>query len=231
MQVFKSLCTWLCLLSTVPLLAQQAGMVTKTDSLSYALGTDIARSLQQLDVPLSPDMIYQGLSDGLDSGRVAQLTGEQAQALIQAFQQEAQRRQQVKLQEKMKMAQAVEDSFLAQNAEQEGITALPSGLQYQVLEAGEGPKPTAESTVKAHYEGRLLDGTVFDSSYKRGEPIEFPVGRVISGWTEALQLMPVGSRWRLFIPSKLGYGPQGAPPSIGPNATLIFEVELLEIVE
>jgi FKBP-type peptidyl-prolyl cis-trans isomerase len=231
MQVFKSLCTLLCLLATLPLLAQQVGMGTKTDSLSYALGTDIARSLKRLDVPLSPDMIYQGLSDVLDSGSVAQLTTEQAQALIQAFQQEAQRQQQAKAQAEMKMAQAAEDSFLAQNAEQEGIIALPSGLQYKVLEAGDGPKPTVESTVKVHYEGRLLDGTVFDSSYERGEPIEFPVGRVISGWTEGLQLMPVGSKWQLYIPSKLGYGPQGAPPTIGPNATLVFDVELLEIVE
>ena len=118
-------------------------------------------------------------------------------------------------------------AFLAENAKQEGVTTLPSGLQYKVLVEGKGPKPTADQTVKVNYEGSLINGTVFDSSYKRGEPIEFPVTGVIKGWVEALQLMPVGSTWMLYIPSDLAYGPYGAGGLIGPNETLIFKVELL----
>jgi FKBP-type peptidyl-prolyl cis-trans isomerase FklB len=120
--------------------------------------------------------------------------------------------------------------FLEQNALRDGVTVLPSGLQYEVLTAGSGARPTRNSTVRTHYHGTLINGDVFDSSYQRGEPAEFPVGGVIAGWTEALQLMPVGSKWRLFVPSELAYGERGAGGRIGPNATLIFDVELLAIV-
>jgi FKBP-type peptidyl-prolyl cis-trans isomerase len=120
-------------------------------------------------------------------------------------------------------------AFLAENAKKPGITTLPDGLQYEVLVAGNGAKPTRADTVKVNYEGTLIDGTVFDSSYKRGEPIEFGVTQVIAGWTEALQLMPVGSTWNLYIPSELAYGSRGAGGAIGPNETLIFKVELLGI--
>lgn len=120
-------------------------------------------------------------------------------------------------------------AFLAENSKQSGVVTLPSGLQYKIITAGTGPKPTASQTVKVHYEGTLIDGTIFDSSYKRGEPIEFPVTGVISGWVEALQLMPVGSTWMLYIPSDLAYGPRGAGGAIGPNETLIFKVELLSV--
>jgi FKBP-type peptidyl-prolyl cis-trans isomerase FklB len=121
------------------------------------------------------------------------------------------------------------EAFLAANKTKEGVVTLPSGLQYKVLKAGTGPKPSANDSVVCNYRGTLLDNTEFDSSYKRGQPATFPVGKVIKGWTEALQLMPVGSKWQLFIPSELAYGPRGAGPDIGPNATLIFEVELLSI--
>ena len=120
-------------------------------------------------------------------------------------------------------------NFLDENGQREGVTTLPSGLQYEVLQEGTGPKPEGTSSVTVHYEGRLTDGKVFDSSYKRNQPATFGVRQVISGWTEALQLMPVGSKWRLFIPSELGYGARGAGGSIPPNATLIFDVELLGI--
>ena len=121
-------------------------------------------------------------------------------------------------------------AFLEENKKKEGVVVLPSGLQYKILTAGNGPKPKASDTVKCHYEGRLINGQVFDSSVRRGEPAEFPVGGVIQGWVEALQLMPVGSKWQLYIPSNLAYGTHGAGQSIGPNETLIFDVELLAIV-
>ena len=121
------------------------------------------------------------------------------------------------------------EAFLKENATKEGVVTTESGLQYKIVTAGEGPKPGAEDVVKVHYRGTLLDGTEFDSSYKRGEPVTFPVGGVIPGWVEALQLMPVGSKWELFIPSGLAYGPGGAGGQIGPNSTLKFEVELLSI--
>jgi len=119
--------------------------------------------------------------------------------------------------------------FLAENKVKPGVVTLPDGLQYEILKAGDGPKPTLNSKVKTHYHGTLIDGTVFDSSVDRGEPISFPVSGVIKGWTEALQLMPVGSKWRLFIPSELAYGDRGAGPKIGPGSTLVFDVELLAI--
>ncbi len=121
------------------------------------------------------------------------------------------------------------DAFLAANKTKPGVVALPSGLQYKILTAGTGPKPTAADTVVCNYKGTLLDGKEFDSSYKRGQPATFPVGQVIKGWTEALQLMPVGSKWELFIPAELAYGPRAAGPDITPNSTLVFEVELLSI--
>ena len=127
------------------------------------------------------------------------------------------------------MNQEEGSKFLGENAQQEDVVSLPSGLQYKVIETGEGDKPGPADVVKVHYEGRLIDGTVFDSSMQRGEPAEFPVNRVIAGWTEALQLMTVGSQWELYIPADLAYGAQGAGGVIGPNATLIFKVELLDI--
>lgn len=127
------------------------------------------------------------------------------------------------------MNQEEGSKFLGENAQQEDVVSLPSGLQYKVIETGEGDKPGPSDVVKVHYEGRLIDGTVFDSSIQRGVPAEFPVNRVIAGWTEALQLMTVGSQWELYIPADLAYGAQGAGGMIGPNATLIFKVELLDI--
>jgi FKBP-type peptidyl-prolyl cis-trans isomerase FklB len=159
------------------------------------------------------------------------LTEEEARAAIMHLQ--AQLRQ--KQIEAMKLAgeknQKAGEAFLAENKKKEGVVTLPSGLQYKILKAGEGKKPTAEDTVVCNYRGTLIDGTEFDSSYKRGEPATFPVRGVIKGWTEALQLMPVGSKWQLFIPPTLAYGERGAGAQIGPDATLIFEVELISIKE
>lgn len=141
-----------------------------------------------------------------------------------------QQRMEAKQAEKSKAQSAEGDAFLAENAKREGITVTDSGLQYEILKAGEGDKPLASSTVRTHYHGTLIDGSIFDSSVDRGEPAEFPVGGVIAGWTEALQLMPVGSKWRLFVPYQLAYGERGAGGQIGPFTSLVFEVELLAII-
>jgi FKBP-type peptidyl-prolyl cis-trans isomerase FklB len=141
-----------------------------------------------------------------------------------------QQRMEAKQAEKSKAQSAEGDAFLAENAKREGITVTASGLQYEILKAGEGDKPLASSTVRTHYHGTLIDGSIFDSSVDRGEPAEFPVGGVIAGWTEALQLMPVGSKWRLFVPYQLAYGERGAGGQIGPFTSLVFEVELLAII-
>jgi len=176
--------------------------------------------------------------DGVDADAVAQgvldaLHGKESQVarpeLEEAFRTIGTRMQE-KMEQKAKAQAKVGELFLAENAKKDGITVTASGLQYEVITAGTGAVPTAQSKVKTHYHGTLIDGTVFDSSYNRGQPIDFPVGGVIAGWTEALQLMPVGSKWRLYIPHNLAYGERGAGASIPPFSALIFDVELLEIV-
>lgn len=149
---------------------------------------------------------------------------------LQAAFQEIQQKMQAAQAEQSKEVIAAGEAFLADNAKRDEVTVTESGLQYEILEAGEGDKPTADSTVRTHYHGTLIDGSVFDSSYDRGQPAEFPVGGVIKGWTEALQLMPVGSKWRLYVPYELAYGERGAGGAIGPYSTLVFDVELLDIL-
>lgn len=193
------------------------------DKFSYSLGMDIGKNVKESKFDsLDVDIMIAGLEDVIKGGDV-KFTAEESQQIVREYLSG--------LQEKKAQANLKEgEAFLAENAKKDGIVTLESGLQYEVLKMGNGEKPTATSTVKTHYHGTLIDGTVFDSSVDRGEPASFPVNRVIAGWTEALQLMPVGSKWRLYVPSNLAYGPQGSRGAIGPNETLIFEVELLEIV-
>lgn len=194
---------------------------TKIDTVSYGIGQDIGNTLktQGLD-SLNLNVLRHAIEDALkDTTLVAK---EIANMSISNY------LQQIKA-EKMQKNKEAGEKFLAENKTKPGVVALPSGLQYQILKEGNGPKPTAADKVKTHYHGTLIDGTVFDSSVERGQPISFPVGGVIKGWTEALQLMPVGSKWRLFIPSDLAYGERSAGPKIGPNSALIFDVELLDI--
>jgi FKBP-type peptidyl-prolyl cis-trans isomerase len=166
------------------------------------------------------------------SGGKTRLTPEEAKAVLDEVQAEVRKEQQEKMQQAAAANKAEGEKFLAANKAKEGVVTLPSGLQYKILKAGGGPKPTASDQVVCNYRGTLINGTEFDSSYKRGLPATFGVGQVIKGWTEALQLMPVGSKWQLFIPSSLAYGERPDPRSgIEPNATLIFEVELLSIVD
>jgi len=168
------------------------------------------------------------LKDALTGGKTL-LTDDEARAALTAAQAEVRAKQQEKMQQASAENKKEGDAFLAANKAKDDVVTLPSGLQYKILTAGTGPKPAASDTVVCNYRGTLINGTEFDSSYKRGQPATFPVGGVIKGWTEALQLMPVGSKWQLFIPADLAYGDRGAGADIGPGATLIFEVELLSI--
>lgn len=222
--------TLLALLLAWCTLRGQTDLTNRTDSISYALGMDVGRNIGSLDMGLSADMIYQGLKDAF-GGEESQLSDAQVKALMQAFQNEARAAQMKAQQQKGEEAKAKGEAFLAENAEKDSVQVTDSGLQYKVLRPGDGPKPAATDKVRVHYEGRLLSGKVFDSSYKRGEPIEFPLNGVIPGWTEGVQLMSVGAKYRLFVPSNLAYGQRGAGQDIGPNETLIFDVELLDIVE
>jgi FKBP-type peptidyl-prolyl cis-trans isomerase FklB len=193
---------------------------------SYGIGRQIGDQLTENSFEgISVDAVCAGIRDALQDAPLAI----SAEDINKAFE-TVQRKVAQQKAEQSKQLSAEGTQFLADNAKRAGVTTLPSGLQYEVLTAGTGPKPTRNTTVRTHYHGTLINGEVFDSSYQRGEPAEFAVGGVIAGWTEALQLMGVGSKWRLFIPSNLAYGERGAGGSIGPNATLVFDVELLAIV-
>jgi FKBP-type peptidyl-prolyl cis-trans isomerase FklB len=203
-------------------------LTTPKDKLSYAIGLNVGRSLQKDSIAVDPEILVQGVKDAL-SGGTTLMTEEDAKAAIVAVQADLRKKQE----EMMKAAGEVNkkqgDAFLAANKTKEGVVTLPSGLQYKILTAGTGPKPVAADSVVCNYRGTLIDGTEFDSSYKRGQPATFPVGQVIPGWTEALKLMPVGSKWQLFIPPDLAYGERSPSPVIGVNSTLIFDIELLSI--
>jgi FKBP-type peptidyl-prolyl cis-trans isomerase FklB len=206
---------------------------TQKEKFSYALGMKtgqrMAESFKKQSVPFDPAILARGLKDGLSGGKTL-LTDEEAQAAIKAAQEEIGKKQQEKMQEAGAANKKEGEAFLAANKGKEGVVTLPSGLQYKILKDGTGPKPTASDTVACNYRGTLINGTEFDSSYKTGQPATFRVSGVIKGWTEALQLMPVGSKWQLFIPSDLAYGNRGGPGGdIGPDTTLIFEVELLSV--
>lgn len=205
-------------------------LTTPKQKFSYALGMNLGMSLKKQGVEIDPALITQGLRAAMAGGKTL-LTPEEAQAALMDVQNELRKKQQEKMQVMGEANKTEGDAFLVANKTKEGVVTLPSGLEYKILKAGTGPKPTSGDTVVCNYRGTLINGTEFDSSYKRGQPATFPVTGVIKGWTEALQLMPVGSKWQLFIPSSLAYGERGAGAEIGPNATLIFEVELMSIQE
>jgi FKBP-type peptidyl-prolyl cis-trans isomerase len=201
---------------------------TEKDKASYAIGVNIGKSMHKDAVDIDPTIFSRGMKDALSGGKLL-LTDDEMRATLTKLQADLRVKQEAAMQKAGEINKKVGDDFLVQNKTKEGVVALPDGLQYKVLKAGTGPKPAATDQVVCNYRGTLLDGTEFDSSYKRGQPATFPVSGVIKGWTEAVQLMPVGSKWQLFIPADLAYGNRGAGPDIGPNATLIFEVELLSI--
>lgn len=215
-------------LAAAAVAAEHKPLETLEAKVSYCLGLNLGRGLARENVEVDLDIVLRGIRDGL-SGAEPALTDAQVQETMAALQKQirAKATQRVKtLAEKNK---AEGEAFLAANGNKQGVTTTDSGLQYQILKPGTGATPKATDTVSVHYRGTLLDGTEFDSSHKRGQPAEFPVNGVIRGWTEALQLMKVGARWKLFVPSALAYREQGAGRRIGPNATLVFEVELLSI--
>ncbi|MCC7476616.1 MAG: FKBP-type peptidyl-prolyl cis-trans isomerase [Pirellulales bacterium] len=197
---------------------------------SYALGRNFAMNLKEGQVDVDLQAIMAGMSDTL-SGAQPKWTDEQLGAVMQRFAREMQQRQMAQMQQAAKKNQAEEAAFLAQNGTREGVQSTPSGLQYRVLQEGKGPSPTLKDRVKCNYTGTLLNGTVFDASARHGGPAEFAVGEVIPGWTEALQKMRAGDKWQLFVPAKLAYGmePPGAP--IEPGSMLVFEIELLEVLQ
>ena len=201
---------------------------TTEQRLSYGIAYNLGTRMKADGVPMDADAFSAGLRDSLE-GSEPRMSEDEIAAEMQAYQEKMAAEQQA-AQAELAVANAVAaEAFLAQNATVEGVVVTESGLQYQVLEAAEGPVPGAEDTVEVHYRGTLVDGTEFDSSYARGQTVTFGVGQVIPGWTEALQLMPVGSKWKLAIPPELGYGAGGAGQMIGPNSALIFEVELVSI--
>jgi FKBP-type peptidyl-prolyl cis-trans isomerase FklB len=207
-----------------------APLVLKTpkDKASYAIGMNIGKGLHKDSVDVDPAILLRGLKDGMAGGKTL-LTDDEAKSAMVAIQADLRKKQEAKMAVVGDANKKEGDEFLAQNKTKEGVVTLPSGLQYKILKEGTGPKPSASDSVVCNYKGTLIDNTEFDSSYKRGQPATFPVGQVIKGWTEVLQLMPVGSKWQVFVPSDLAYGPRAPGGTIGPNATLIFEIELLSI--
>lgn len=210
----------------------EVSLDTQEKKVSYIIAEDMAKRLESQEVELDSQVVLMALND-VASGRESRLSDEDKQQVISVFQEQMQAKQKEALAKQEEEFKAKADSnlaegkaFLEENAKKDGVVTTDSGLQYKVITEGTGATPSADSTVEVDYKGTLIDGTEFDSSYARGEPVQFPVNGVIKGWTEALQLMKEGAKWELYIPSDLAYGPGGAGGQIGPNATLIFEVEL-----
>ncbi|MDX1630952.1 MAG: FKBP-type peptidyl-prolyl cis-trans isomerase [Thermoanaerobaculia bacterium] len=201
---------------------------TDKEKRSYAVGLNMGQSMRQQGVEFDLERLFEGLEDGY-LGDEPLLDQEQLQQTLAAFQEEMMAQQQERYRAQLEANTEEAEEFLAQNREREGVKVTESGLQYEILKEGTGENPGPEDRVTVHYKGTLVDGTVFDSSHERGEPATFPVGGVISGWTEALQMMKEGAHWKIYLPPSLAYGEQGAPPKIGPNQALVFEVELLEV--
>lgn len=228
--------TALCLLfalvmveAAVPAFAADTDAVelkNEQDKISYALGFNIGNNIQK-DYKLNLEAFFKGIQDSHSGSNL--LTDEEMQATLTAFQQQMRQKQAETMKMKADSNKAEGKAFLEANKEKEGVVTLPSGLQYKVIKQGEGASPKASDTVSCHYRGTTIDGKEFDSSYKRGEPASFQVGAVIAGWTEALQLMTIGSKWMLYIPAELAYGDRGAGGVIEPGSALVFEVELLGI--
>ena len=217
------------LLLAIPAFAQgQGDLKTEKDKVSYSIGLDIGTTFKKQSMDIDPAALLRGLQDAT-TGAKPLLTDDQVKETMTAYSKSMMEKQTVASKEAANKNAAAGEKFLAENKGKEGVKTTPSGLQYKVLKEGNGPTPKETDTVETHYKGTLLNGTEFDSSYKRNEPASFPVNRVIKGWTEALQMMKVGSKYELWIPPSIAYGERGAGQDIGPSETLHFEVELLGI--
>jgi FKBP-type peptidyl-prolyl cis-trans isomerase FklB len=218
----------LSILAMVTLAFGENELRNKEDKLSYALGLNIGNSFKQQSIQIKPDIFMEGIKDGLAGDKHLLSDGEVSEIMVALNKELAEKKaaDMKRLAEKNNEDAA---TFFVENKKKEGVKTLPSGLQYKVITEGKGKSPKSTDTVTVHYRGTLIVGKEFDSSYRRGEPATFPVNGVISGWTEALQLMKVGAKWQLFIPSNLAYGEKGAGNVIGPNAALIFDVELIAV--
>jgi FKBP-type peptidyl-prolyl cis-trans isomerase FklB len=204
------------------------GLPTKKDQVSYAIGMNIGKGLHRDSIDVDPNVILQGLKDGLGDSKTL-MTDDQAQQSLMQLQMEVRAQQDAKRKQESVDNQKAGEAFLAANKTKPGVVTTADGLQYKIITQGTGAKPTIDDVVTVNYKGTLINGKEFDSSYKRGEPATFPVRGVIKGWTEALQLVPVGTKFQLWLPPDLAYGEHGAGQDIGPNETLIFEVELMSV--
>lgn len=218
----------LVLLTTAANAGESVVLKNQKEKVSYGIGTDAGRNFKRLGIELDVDVFVKGLKDAL-SGEKPLMSEDELRATKEAYQADLMQKQAQATTRSAEENKKKGDTFLAENKTKPDVVTLASGLQYKILKAGDGKMPAENDTVVCHYRGTLIDGVEFDSSYKRGQPAAFPVKGVIKGWTEALRLMSVGSKWQLFIPPELAYGARGAGRDIGPNATLIFEVELLAI--
>jgi FKBP-type peptidyl-prolyl cis-trans isomerase FklB len=201
---------------------------TQTQKASYSIGIDIGKNFKHSNIEIDLEALTQGVKDAI-SDSTPKLTEQQMEEAMRQLQQDVLARRNESAKKAGEKNKLEGEAFLAENAKKEGVITLPSGLQYKILKSGDGKKPQLTDEVTINYRGTLINGTEFDSSYKRGEPTTYAVNGFIAGWIEALQLMPVGSKWQLYVPSNLGYGERGTGGDIGPNATLIFEIELLAI--
>lgn len=202
---------------------------TQKDKVSYSIGISVGNNLKKDSVAFTPEAFLRGVMDAAADSAHRLMTDKEIEETMTTFRQELQEKKMENAKAAGMKNKSEGEAFLAENAKKPGVVSVPSGLQYRIITEGKGKKPTASSTVTTQYRGKLLDGTEFDSSYKRGQPATFPVSGVIKGWTEALQMMKEGSTWELYIPASLAYGEHGAGGVIPPNATLIFEIELVSV--
>ena len=209
---------------------EAVSLKTQRDKISYIIGRDAGSNFKKQSIDIDADIFMKGFKDAL-SGNKAALSDDETREAMNAFREERMKQHEEKVKKITEKNKNEGEAFLAENKKKEGVVTLPSGLQYKIIKEGDGKIPQEEDTVTVNYRGSLVDETEFDSSYKRGNPATFPVNGVILGWQEALKLMKVGSKWQLFVPAGLAYGEQGTGSTIGPNSTLIFEVELLSIEE
>jgi FKBP-type peptidyl-prolyl cis-trans isomerase FklB len=226
---------WIAVLSIFLLTSQvfaeeQTSLKSRKDKVSYIIGLDVGNNLKSRSVDIDADILLKGLKDGL-AGNKPLLSESEIDETMNVFKEEMAKKQEEQMKQLGEKNKKDGGAFLAENKAKDGVKTLPSGLQYKIITEGTGKTPQATDTVTVNYRGTLVDGSEFDSSYKRGQPATFPVRGVIKGWTEALQLMKEGAKWQLFIPPDLAYGERGAGNVIGPNATLIFDVELISVKE